>query len=354
LSQVWLGRLGEDGKAAADEVVVAVRQMTPSPWVEVHCHGGTETVRWLMEIFQARGCRPCSWQEFERSRFTDHWQAAAVEELVRASTLRTAGILLDQYHGAFNRAIRDIRVALDQKDRDQAQKLLQELAHYADVGRHLTTPWKVAVIGAPNVGKSSLVNALAGFQRSLVATMPGTTRDVVTTLIAVDGWPVELADTAGLREETEILEGQGIGLARRAAAAADLCLWVLDASVAPVWPEFRGSNIEDRGLKTHEVRIRMVVNKIDLPAAWDLAWANGALRVSALTGAGLGELIEALSRWLVPNAPSAGVAVPFTAALAKAVEEASKLCQENRVEKAQDILSQLRLELSTKDTKRHE
>ncbi len=106
---------------------------------------------------------------------------------------------------------------------------------------------------------------------------PGTTRDVVTTRLAIDGWPVELADTAGVRDATDVLETQGVRMARETTAAADLCLWVLDASAAPVWPEFQGT-------------VQLVVNKIDRPAAWDPNEAAGAVRVSALTGAGLAEL----------------------------------------------------------------
>src|SRR5206468_2220750 len=110
--------------------------------------------------------------------------------------------------------------------------------------------------GAPNVGKSSLVNALAGYQRSIVAPTPGTTRDVVATTLAIDGWPVELSDTAGLHGEGEQLERAGMARARAAAAAADLCVWVLDGSAAPVWlgPEITAP--------------LTVINKIDLPPAW--------------------------------------------------------------------------------------
>src|SRR5205814_566998 len=174
----------------------------------------------------------------ERRTGDDAARSAAAAELVRAPTTRTAAVLLDQYHGAFERALQIAQAALEQQDLDAATRLLNELAEHAPLGRHLTTPWRVVVAGAPNVGKSSLVNALAGFQRSVVAATPGTTRDVVTTLIAVDGWPVELADTAGLRLGAGSLEAKGIEMARSAAAAADLCLWVLDASAAPVWPDF--------------------------------------------------------------------------------------------------------------------
>src|SRR5207244_11945531 len=104
--------------------------------------------------------------------------------------------------GAVGPAVDAARAALRRGDAMEAGRLLDELARYAGVGRHLTAPWRVAVAGAPNVGKSSLVNALAGYQRSVVAPTPGTTRDVVTALLAIDGWPVELADTAGLRPLT--------------------------------------------------------------------------------------------------------------------------------------------------------
>ena len=154
----------------------------------------------------------------------------------------------------------------------------------------------VAVAGAPNVGKSSLVNALAGFQRCVVSEIPGTTRDVVTTRIAIDGWPVELIDTAGLRQPGETLEEAGIRLTRETVAEADLCLWVLDASTPPVWPEM---------ISTPTLN---VINKSDLPAMWS---AEDGLRVSAKTGEGLAELSSAIANRLVPEAPRPGSAVPI-------------------------------------------
>ncbi len=335
LDRVWLGRIGEkDSAPFADQVVVTITQMTPIPWVEVHCHGGVEVVRWLMEILEAQGCQPCSWPDLERGTTFDRWKTAAMLAMTQASTVRTASILLDQYHGAFADALAKIKFVLSKSNFDEAIHLLEELARYADVGRHLTAPWKVAVIGPPNVGKSSLVNALAGFQRSVVASTPGTTRDLVTTLIAVDGWAVELIDTAGLREEAESLEGQGINLARRAAADVDLCLWIMDASEPVIWP--------DNSLRKNN-KIKLIINKIDLPAAWNIP-QSAVLPISARTGMGLPELVEALARWLVPDSPPPGTAVPFTSALASQVEEALTLARAGRIQDLNRLFLQLATE----------
>jgi tRNA modification GTPase len=299
--QFWLGRFGEHPESpAADEVVLALRHVVPQPRVEVHCHGGAEVVRWLLETLEAEGVWVCSWQELDGLTTADPIQAAALAALVEAPTVRTAAILLDQYHGALRRALEAVGAARQGHDPDEARRLLDQSRRYAAVGRHLTTPWRVAVLGAPNVGKSSLVNALAGYQRSVVAATPGTTRDVVTTLLAVDGWPVELADTAGMRDEGDVLEREGIDRARRTARTADLRLWVLDASEPAVWP--------DPSLGA----LRCVINKIDLSPVWELDVAQGAVRVSARTRAGMDDLCRALAGWLVPDPPPPGAAVPFT------------------------------------------
>src|SRR5262249_43310164 len=174
-------------------------------------------VRLLEEVLTARGLEVLPWQELERRTAGDAWQAEVLGAMARAPTARTAAILLDQYHGAFARAVERARVALTRGDIAEARGVREGLAGWADLGRHLTEPWQVAVLGAPNVGKSSLVNALAGYRRSVVAPTPGTTRDVVTTRVALDGWPVELADTAGWRTDAGPLERQGVDLARAAA-----------------------------------------------------------------------------------------------------------------------------------------
>jgi tRNA modification GTPase len=319
VGRIWLGRLGVD---VADEVVLSVRQTDPVVSLEIHAHGGRAVADYLLDLFREHGIVACTWDEFLRLITPDPMCADAAIALTAAQTTRTAAILLDQYHGSFARALDAIRQAYQRGDAAAVTQGLGALARYAELGRHLTTPWRVVVAGAPNVGKSSLVNALAGYQRSIVAATPGTTRDVVTTRIALDGWAVELADTAGLHDASDLLEGQGIALARRTLAAADLRLWVLDASTRAVWPD-----------PADDVQM-LAVNKIDLTAAWDLTPAKAALCVSARTGDGCADLALALAKCLVPDAPPPDAAVPFTPRLADAVEHAYQLARAGRINEA--------------------
>jgi tRNA modification GTPase len=249
----------------------------------------------------------------------------AHEALAAATTVRTAAIVLDQLHGAFASALRIILDAQESNQEERARRQLHELCRWTLLGRHLTTPFRVVIAGAPNVGKSSLINRLAGFQRSIVSPTPGTTRDLVSTRIAVDGWPVELIDSAGVREQAGTLEMQGIDLALSVAAEADLCLWLLDAAAPPVLPP-------------REIpALRLLINKMDLRPAWELSRFPDAVRVSAETGAGLDALLQSLSRWLVPEAPPPGAAMPFNAELCDLVETAG-MCAEGQLHQITQVL----------------
>lgn len=264
----WFGKLGREH---ADDAILAVKEHS----IELHCHGGLEVVRWLTDLFVESGAVAVPWQDFVDN-------GALLNLLARAPTTRTASILLDQINGAWE------HVTPDQAPR------LRELI---PLGKHLVEPWKIVLAGAPNAGKSSLMNALAGYTRSIVAPTPGTTRDVVTTRIAIDGWPVELIDTAGLRETPSSLERQGIERATQAAKDADLRLWLLDGSAEPV----HAPPGQDW---------KLVINKVDLPPAWNWDDAVPSMRLSARSGAGVPELCDWISRTLVPVVPSPGQAVP--------------------------------------------
>lgn len=324
LHRFWFGNLGD---GPGDEVIAAVRQVEPEVVVEIHCHGGRRAVGWVMELFDLPrvGDERGNAALVSDSRQTK--DSRALDPLPRASTTRTASILLDQYHGAFLRAVQSTLANLPHSQPDHAR-----LAALAPVGRHLVEPWRVVVAGPPNVGKSSLINALAGYQRSVVAPVAGTTRDVVTVRIAAEGWPIVLSDTAGLRESSELLESAGIELAKRELAAANVVVWVMDSTNPhPAWPpdHLRGPNLV------------VVLNKCDQPTAWtstDLGEAWGRLRVSATTGEGIPSLLGEIVRRCVPVAPLDGEAVPFTPALADRIEQAHTALTAGSTDTARQLL----------------
>jgi tRNA modification GTPase len=166
---------------------------------------------------------------------------------------------------------------------------------------HPSRPWQVVVAGQPNVGKSSLVNAIAGYQRAIVHSTPGTTRDIVSVQTAMDGWPVEISDTAGLRETDEEIERAGLELARQKILTADLVVLVFDNSLP--WSMHNQTFVEayPAGL--------LVYNKSDLPRA--PGPRPSGLELSAMQSAGIDGLCHEIAGRLVPHPPPPGAAVPF-------------------------------------------
>ena len=204
--------VGQFGAPPGEQIVVRRRA---DESIELHCHGGHAAVAKIEQVMVGEGCRLVAWEDWVAGRHDDPIAAAAMTALADARTLRTAAILLDQYHGALRRAIREIEEAIAAGNPEAAKTLADTLLGRAELGRHLVRPWQVVLCGRPNVGKSRVINALAGYQRAIVHPTPGTTRDVVSVQTAVDGWPVELSDTAGLRDGGDELERAGVELAQR-------------------------------------------------------------------------------------------------------------------------------------------
>jgi len=185
------------------------------------------------------------------------------------------------------------------------------------LGLHLTKPWRVVVAGPPNAGKSSLINAMVGFRRSIVHHTPGTTRDAVTVSTAMDGWPVELCDTAGLNAEACGIEKAGVDLARQRISDADLTVLVFDLSLK--W------TAADQSLIEAFPNALLVHNKADLPHAEENRPAG--FHTSALGGVGIDTLVENIAARLVSTPPPPGAAVPFTSEQIERVQEFARMVQ---------------------------
>ena len=297
-------RLGRIGQGLGDEVIVVVSSLDP-PRVEIHAHGGIATTELLLDAIRSAGGVEVEAGEpgLEMPRGPSHAlvQQAWVD-LQHAPTIRAAEILIDQARGALGLAVSKVLTHLREQRDEEAARAIERLVRAGRIGIRLLSGWIVALAGRPNVGKSRLFNALAGYERVIVAEQPGTTRDRVRASLAIQGWPIALLDTAGLRQAAEPIESRGVVLARQAHREADLVLVVLDRS-RPLEPL-------DHSLIAEHRDALVLANKCDLPAAWS-AEELGALEVSGLRGDGVSNLLDQIIRRLELETLPEGAAVPF-------------------------------------------
>src|SRR5690606_27521067 len=236
----------------------APRSYTGEDVVELHGHGGAIVTDWLLETLYAYGARPAEPGEFTLRAFLndklDLAQAEAVADLIDSGSRAAARAALRSRGGTCSARIEDVRAALpalrvhveawldfpdEEIDRDASAALearldevrasLGALITEAGTGRVLRDGLTVVIAGPPNAGKSSLLNRLAGYDAAIVTQIPGTTRDPPREQLSLDGLPVTLIDTAGLRESDDPIESEGVRRAHREFARADLVLWLTDA-----------------------------------------------------------------------------------------------------------------------------
>ena len=316
VGRICFGRWGDLENGLPSEQVVVCR--TGDTRVEVHCHGGTVAVARILGDLVESGARKCEWIELTGGRCGEPARRVEIEvteALAAATTWRLASILLDQQSGILLRSLRRIETT-DWGSRDELAGLVNELLEWSGLGRVLAGPPAVVLAGAANVGKSSLLNALLGFGRAIVWDEPGTTRDAVVGHTAIDGWPVRLVDTAGLRDTDDEIEAIGIEHTRREIEAADLVVLVVDGS-CPV-DESTSRSIEAMGTGL------VVANKCDLGDETGGMLPDGTLSVSALTGEGIDSLAAAIVERLVPRIPEPGTAVPVSTRLVECLKRAAR------------------------------
>ena len=323
---MWLdGNAGE-----VDEVVVTFfrgpHSYTGEDVIEISAHGNPLTLKRIVETAKAAGARIAAPGEFTLRAVAhgkmDLVQAEAVRDFIEAQTEQQARTAMRQMEGALSKHIRPVKEKLmdviahleagidfaeDDVDVPGNKAIAESLQPLADdlrrleqtfeYGRMLNQGLQLAILGKPNVGKSSLFNQLISRDRAIVTEIAGTTRDVLTETISMDGVPLRFADTAGVRQTSDRVESIGVSRAFETLADADLALVVLDGSAS--------MDDDDRCVlqRTAETRHLIVINKADLPHMIDTAALNGAprVRVSARTGEGLDDLRHALKAFLLEH-----------------------------------------------------
>jgi tRNA modification GTPase len=280
-------------KQIVDEALLllmkAPRSYTREDVVEFHCHGGIMPVQQVLQLCLAEGARLAQPGEFTLRAFIngrlDLTQAESVAELVGANSPQASQIALAGLQGKLAQPIRKLRSTcldilaevearidfeddlppLNQEEiRQSLEEVLERVKQIlatADRGELLRSGLKVAIVGRPNVGKSSLLNAWSRSDRAIVTPLPGTTRDLVESQLVVAGIPIQVLDTAGIRDTADVVEKIGVERSRHAAQSADLVLLTIDAQIG--WTK------EDEEIY-QQVRDRpliLIINKIDLATA---------------------------------------------------------------------------------------
>ncbi len=308
----------------------APRSFTGEDMAEVHMHGNPPVVEAFLREACSAGAIPAEPGEFSRRAFLhgkmDLTQAEGLADLISARTEAAARAALRQMRGGVRETIAPLRekllsllarleAAIDFPEEEDVHAvsevqlkervseisyILEEVLGTFDAGRRFRDGATVAITGVANVGKSRLLNRLAGEERAIVAEFPGTTRDYLHAEGSVEGVPVRWVDTAGLRETVDPVEREGVRRSRDIIASADVVLFLLDGS--------RAAAAEDQAAYAEVAqRPHLVVrNKADLPEAaaegrFEGAGKRGELRVSAKTGEGMEALLAAVAREVAPG-----------------------------------------------------
>ncbi len=328
------GKIVYEGEIA-DEVIAtyfeAPNSYTGEDMAEISIHGGQATASRVMEILSLIGCRCARAGEFTERAFLngkmDLTQAEAVMDIVNASSRRSAKAALTQLQGKLKERIENIETSLldalsgidaaidypEELEEDVFSALpqtlrgiyknIQDLINEGQKAKILREGAKIAIIGLPNAGKSSFLNAILGVERAIVTSIPGTTRDTITEEIAICGVPIRLVDTAGIRETDNEVEKIGVSLAKKAADEADIIIIAIDGSKQLTKEEAKLFDYT----KTHECITVICKNDLECKVSIDDIKNHfnvEAYSVSSNTGNGIEEVKTQIAGRISPDTES--------------------------------------------------
>jgi len=381
-----------EGIQTRDEVLLTVmrgpRSYTREDMAEIGCHGGLVPLKGVLRALISAGCRLAEPGEFTKRAFLsgriDLTQAEAVLAAVNSRTETGLSAALNQLQGRLSRKISELEEkvlgllteveaeiefpedGLPKGSISSYQKRISEICRKAkefiagvEEGKILKEGLKVAILGRPNVGKSSLLNILLAEERAIVTDIPGTTRDEISEMVNVSGWPLKIIDTAGIRRPKDKIEEAGVSRSRAWMKAADLILLVLDRS-KPLQPEDRKLLAEISPEKTI-----LVINKTDLPDKLSPSFSQKFLppggggkvggrftrvEISALKGHGIKKLENTIADFIREGRVFSGGDDPVFLALEQ--ETALKNAFEDLQKTAAALKERLPLEFVAADLKR--
>lgn len=347
----------KDGEEIIDEVLVLLMKKphsyTAEDTVEIHCHGGVYVMKRILDLVIRNGARPADPGEFTKRAFLngriDLSQAEAVMDVIQAKNEYALKNSVSQLKGSVMKKIRALREqvlyeiayiesALDDPEHislegypqklcvkvDNFLKESEELLTGAEEGRVLREGIRTVIVGKPNVGKSSLLNVLAGDERAIVTEIAGTTRDALEEQIRIRGLTLNLVDTAGIRETEDVVERIGVDRAKNMVNEADLVLYVVDSS------SVLDENDEEIISFLKDQNVIVLLNKSDLPSAVNSEMiqerlSKPVISVSAREETGIEEFADLLEKMFLEGRVSFNDEVYLTNARQKnAMEEAKR------------------------------
>lgn len=352
-----------DENILVDEVLVSIMKApntyTKEDIVEINCHGGFLVTEKVLELVLKNGARIAEIGEFTKRAFLngriDLTQAEAVIDIIHGKTEKSLSLSLNQLRGDLKDKIAEVKksildlaahinVVLDYPEEGiddpipenlifnlkAASSEIEDLILSYDKGKIIKDGIKTAIIGKPNVGKSSLLNSLLKEERAIVTHIPGTTRDVIEEVININGIHLLLVDTAGIRKTEDIVENIGVNKSKELIKNADLILYVVDAS----------NELDEEDLKIHEEitseKVIGILNKIDIKKDIDLSKLNKIknwIEISALSNIGIEELENKIYKYIInENVDDSSQKLIITNVRHKSALEKTKTALENILE----------------------